>query len=292
MVPGPVAVRWTSLACSALAEAGQSSDVRLTAAAAVLRRTQQQAAFPTLGSPAGGWSASGGSGWPTALDTAEAVSALSKLALADYSPQIRDGADWLVAQQDSAGSWSYAVRNTVPGAYGPCAHLTAKAVCALIDAGAAADDRYVKKALAWLARQQEPSGHFTAMWYRGYTIPTAAVVEAYCGTVGRRHQVTRRACEWLLGTQREDGSWSAGQSVGVSTVEETASALRALRMAGMSSYAPPIVQGVKWLMSRQRTNGTWPAEPVNEHLRFQHRYADDLVATSFALQALATMRGS
>ncbi|MEU3516875.1 prenyltransferase/squalene oxidase repeat-containing protein [Streptomyces sp. NPDC006654] len=288
----PLHVRWTSLACSALADTGRSSDSKLAAAAAMLRQTQHQVPFPTLGVPAGGWSASGGPGWATALDTAEAVSALSKLTVADCSSEVREGAGWLRTQQDSAGSWSYAVRDTVPGAYGPCAHLTAKAVCALLDAGASAADKSIKKAVRWLTGRQDPSGYFTAMWYRGHTIATATVIEAYCRAAGRRNKVVVDACEWLLRTQREDGSWSAGQSVGVSTVEETASAVRALRIAGVSSFASPVLRGAEWLMARQRTNGMWPGEPVNEHVRFQHRYTDDLTATAFALRALVALRGA
>ncbi|MEU9553862.1 prenyltransferase/squalene oxidase repeat-containing protein [Streptomyces fumanus] len=287
----PSHVRWTSLAGSALAAAGLASDIRLAATAHVLARAQHQADFAPLGVPAGGWSASGGPGWATTLDTAEAVSALAALALTDRTAEIREGVRWLTDQQDSAGSWSYAVRDTLPGAYGPCAHLTATAVRALIDAGTPADDKHVKKALHWLARRQDASGYFTAMWFRGHTIATAAVAETYCRVGDGEHAVAARARDWLLRTQRRDGSWSAGQSVGVSSVEETASALRALLATGLTVYAPPVARAVQWLIARQRTNGTWPGEPVNEHVRLQHRYADDLVATALALRALSAVRG-
>ncbi|MFJ4153035.1 prenyltransferase/squalene oxidase repeat-containing protein [Streptomyces galbus] len=284
----PLAVRWTSLASSALTAAGVGGDPRLAHTVAALSRAQQTR-FSALGIPAGGWCSAGTPGWPTVLDTAETVTALSGLPAAEHWTSMRQGADWLRSQQSSAGSWSFAVHGIAPGDRIPCAQLTARAVCALIAAGAPAGSAQVRKALRWLDKQQERTGAFKAMWYRGSTIATGSVVEAYARAGAKSSVTFRRGFDWLLATQREDGSWSAGESVGVSTVEETSVALRALLAAGLPVYAPEALRAARWLLHRQRTDGMWRGEPVHEHVRLQYRYADDLMATALALRALGAL---
>ncbi len=284
--PASLDVRWASLVITALVDGDCADDTRLRATRDMLHRTQQSVPFPSHRGRAGGWSPSGTPSWPTAQATAEAVSALSRLSQFTDNEQAKRGADWLVSQQDSRGSWSLAVRNSSRGPYGPCAHLTAQAVRALLDSGLDSNHARVAKALRWLSTQQDEDGSFTSLWYRGNTMATSAVIEAFHQAGRTSGRTCRRALDWLARAQRSTGAWSASQDAGVSTVEETASALSALLQAGLPASSVYVTRAVQWLVNRQRTDGTWPAEPVNEYIRLQCRFADELIATSLAVRAL------
>jgi squalene-hopene/tetraprenyl-beta-curcumene cyclase len=184
------------------------------------------------------------------------------------------------------------MRNTKSGPFGPCPHLTAQAVQALLDSGLDASNKHVLKALRWLSARQEQDGSFQSLWHRGHTIATAAVVEALCRTEAVNHSMFRRAVDWLILAQRPNGAWSASAGAGFDTVEETASALSALLQSGMSANSVHVKLAAQWLMDRQRSDGTWPAEPVNEYIRFQYRFADETIGTSLAVRALGLLMRS
>ncbi|MFD5392511.1 prenyltransferase/squalene oxidase repeat-containing protein, partial [Streptomyces sp. NPDC127074] len=241
-----------------------------------------------------------------ALETAESSAILLKLPGGADDRHVRAGLGWLTATQDAAGSWSLAVRNSKPGGFGPCPQMTAKAVGALLDSGAGADDPRVAKAMRWLLGRQRPDGSFEAMWYRGGTPGTAAALEALsrAGRTGEHHRAAARARDWLLRTRHPDGSWStgegtqpgegtqSGEGTRPGTVEETAWALRGLRAAGLSPADPALAAAARWLVDAQRTDGGWTPGPVNEYVRGCARYADDGIAAGLALRALAHYRSA
>ncbi|MFI0775868.1 prenyltransferase/squalene oxidase repeat-containing protein [Streptomyces sp. NPDC021212] len=290
----PLDVTWSSFAASALLEAGYAQDPRLTPTRAMFHGRQQNTPFAALGCPPGYWGFSSAHSWPMALETAEISSVLLRLPGGDDDPHVRRGIDWLTRTQDSAGSWSLAVRNSKPGGFGPCPQMTAKAVRALLDHGAGAGDRRVAKAVRWLIAQQRADGSYEALWYRGRTAGTSVVLETLCRTVGAAHPAAARASAWLLRAQHDDGSWggaSAGEDgAAPGTVEDTAWALYALLAAGHDPGSRPVTAAAHHLTDAQRPDGGWAGSPVNEYIRFCYRYADDLIASGLALRALAGLR--
>ncbi|RNG30435.1 prenyltransferase/squalene oxidase repeat-containing protein, partial [Streptomyces botrytidirepellens] len=290
----PLDVTWSSFAASALLEAGYAQDPRLRATRAMFHGRQQNTPFAALGCPPGYWGFSSAHSWPMALETAEISSVLLRLPGGGGDPHVRRGIDWLTRTQDSAGSWSLAVRNSKPGGFGPCPQMTAKAVRALLDHGAGTGDRRVVKAVRWLVAQQRADGSYEALWYRGRTAGTSVVLETLCRTVGAAHPAAARAAAWLLRTQADDGSWdggaSADESGGGGTVEDTAWALYALLAAGHAPGSRPVTAAARHLTDAQRPDGGWAGSPVNEYIRFCYRYADDVIASGLALRALARLR--
>ncbi|MFC4494291.1 prenyltransferase/squalene oxidase repeat-containing protein [Streptomyces ovatisporus] len=289
----PLDVTWSSFATAALLEAGYAADPRLTATRAMFHRRQQDEPFAALGCPPGFWGFSSVSSWPMALETAEVSSALLQLPGGREDIHARRGIDWLTAMQDRSGSWSLAVRGSRPGGFGPCPHMTAKAVRALLDHGVPPRDRRVVRALEWLARVQHEDGSFEAMWYRGPTPGTSVVLETLCRAGRSGSSQARRARDWLLRTQAADGSWASGEDgpdAPRGTVEETAWALHALLAAGTGPDSRAVVAAARRLTDAQCTDGSWQGAAVNEYVRRCSRYADDGIASGLALRALARLR--
>jgi squalene-hopene/tetraprenyl-beta-curcumene cyclase len=326
----PLDVTWSTFATSALLEAGHADDPRLEATRAMFRERQQREPFAALGCPPGYWGFSSAHSWPMALETAEVGSALMRMPGGADDVHARRGVEWLTATQDPRGSWSLAVRGSRPGGFGPCPHMTAKAVRTLLDQGASAQDRRVAKALRWLGRAQLPDGSYEAMWYRGRTAGTAVVLETVCRAGLGDGPTARRARERLLSTQSEDGSWAtpdaedpataagadaraaarredstgtenstgtgpgdgsgSGSRARSGTVEDTAWALHALLTAGADPHGEPVAAAARRLTDWQRTDGSWQGGPVNEYVRHCSRYADDGIASGLALRSLARLR--
>ncbi|MFJ5223986.1 prenyltransferase/squalene oxidase repeat-containing protein [Streptomyces sp. NPDC088400] len=301
-------ITWSGFAASALLEAGRADDPRLAGTRAMFHERQQNTPFTALGCPGGYWGFSSARSWPMALETAEISSALLRLpggagdsdghdSDGHGDDHVRRGIAWLTSVQDSAGSWSLAVRNSRPGGFGPCPYMTAKAVDALLDSGVGTDDPRVTRAVRWLLARQAPDGSFEALWYRGRTPGTAVVLETLCRTVGATHPAAERARERLVGTQRDDGSWGTGDDAEPGTgedakgsTEETAWALHALLAAGLGPGDRTVESAARRLAGAQRPDGGWAGAPVNEYIRFCYRYADDQIASGLAVRALARLR--
>ncbi|MCH6160763.1 prenyltransferase/squalene oxidase repeat-containing protein [Streptomyces marispadix] len=304
----PLDVTWSTFATSALLEAGHAEDPRLEATRAMFRERQQNEPFAALGCPPGYWGFSSAHSWPMALETAEVGSALMRMPGGAGDVHARRGVEWLTAMQDPSGSWSLAVRGSKPGGFGPCPHMTAKAVRTLLDQGASPQDRRVVRALRWLSRVQLPDGSYEAMWYRGRTAGTSVVLETFSRAGLGDGPTGRRARERLLNTQSEDGSWATpdeedpataagadsrdAAGTGSGTVEETAWALHALLAAGADPHGEPVAAAARRLTDWQRTDGSWQGAPVNEYVRHCSRYADDGIASGLALRSLARLRAA
>ncbi|MDQ1740250.1 MAG: squalene-hopene/tetraprenyl-beta-curcumene cyclase, partial [Pseudonocardiales bacterium] len=240
----------SGFAATGLIAAGYAGDPRLEQTRELFARCQQHAEFTVLACPPGGWGFSGPRGWPVTLESAEIIAALAGLPGSEADPVLRTGLEWLRGRQDSRGSWSLWVRDTKLANDGPCPSITSQGITALLDAGEPADGAEVGKAVSWLLTQQRPDGTFENLWYRDYTTGTSAVLAALAragrGSDPVTGSVVDKARQWLLDTQRPDGSWGDGTdgADSVSSVEETAWALHALLEADPDPAAQPVTRAV------------------------------------------------
>jgi squalene-hopene/tetraprenyl-beta-curcumene cyclase len=69
------------------------------------------------------------------------------------------------------------------------------------------------------------------------------------------HPAVKRAVDWLLAEQEEDGSWFGRW--GTNYIYGTWSALAGLNAAGTDLASAPIRRAVDWLLSKQRPDGSW-----------------------------------
>ncbi|HEY2073470.1 MAG TPA: squalene--hopene cyclase [Gaiellaceae bacterium] len=146
---------------------------------------------------------------PTADVTAHA---LEVLAPEGYDASVERGLRWLLAEQESDGSW-YG-RWGVNHLYGTGAALPALEAC-----GLSRDHPAMRRAVAWLDSVQQENGGFgedirsyaDPAW-RGrapFTTPsqTAWALLGYVAAGNAEDQGARRAADYLCAVQRSDGDW-------------------------------------------------------------------------------------
>ncbi|KAI0044521.1 terpene synthase [Auriscalpium vulgare] len=133
-------------------------------------------------------------------------------------------------------------------------------------------DRTIKKAIGYLHRSQKPEGGWLGSWGICFTYATMFALEslALVGETYTTSESARRACEFLLSKQRDDGGWGESYKTcetGVwvdhenTQVVQTAWAAMALMYANYP-HPGPIARAVKLVMWRQQEDGSWPQEAI------------------------------
>lgn len=278
----------TGYAVHALAE---SEDVaaqdRLRTTARWLRAAQWQRPFTPLGMPAGGWSWANPTGWPESEDTAVVLSTLGLLGASSSDQEIQAGLRWLLGRQNKDGSWSEWMLNSSMVHDGPCPGVTAHVLLALREFDVdGSHEGAIRRGLAYFEREQDDDGGFSSLWFRDRTHGTAKVLETYAA-FGEDSPVAKRARQWLLDNQREDGAWPLTVDYGPpdgGTVEETAWAVYSLLLAGEPADADCVTSAIEYLVARH-TESTWRPSAVGMYYD-QLNYSDDLIAHTYALRAI------
>lgn len=233
-----------------------------------------------------GWAFEFANAWyPDIDDTAIVVMALAGARLpgaeedAARHAAVDRATRWLLAMQSSSGGWaSFDKDNTakhvakIPFAdFGevldpPSADVTAHVVEMFGRLGWKATARPIRKALAYLKREQEPDGAWFGRWGVNYVYGTSAVLPALAA-IGEdmRQPYVRKAVDWLLAHQNADGGWGetcasyvdpALRGEGESTASQTAWALVGLLAAGEREHAA-VAHGLAYLTRTQQHDGTW-----------------------------------
>ncbi|MFJ6686750.1 copalyl diphosphate synthase [Streptomyces werraensis] len=94
----------------------------------------------------------------------------------------------------------------------------------------------------WLLSQQHPSGYWGDKWHASPYYATERCVTAFseCTSLANRDAV-RSAADWVLSTQRDDGSWGVWDG----TAEETAYAVNILLRTPDKSGRPEVAQALE-----------------------------------------------
>jgi squalene-hopene/tetraprenyl-beta-curcumene cyclase len=219
-------------------------------------------------------------------DTALAAHALLETGAPRAVRAAKDGLDWLVERQVKdivgdyaarrpdapAGGWAFQYANP----HYPDLDDTAVVVMALDRADS---DRFadsISRATPWVQALQSKGGgwaafdadnthfhlnHIPFADHGALLDPPTADVTARClGMICQlghapAHPAVKRAVDWLLAEQEEDGSWFGRW--GTNYIYGTWSALAGLNAAGVDLASPPIRRAVDWLLSKQRPDGSW-----------------------------------
>jgi squalene-hopene/tetraprenyl-beta-curcumene cyclase len=226
--------------------------------------------------------------YPDLDDTAVVVMALDRARGrvapgAHYDEAIARGREWVEGLQSQNGGWGafdadnvYHYLNNIPFAdHGalldpPTADVTARCVGMLAQLGEPIDSPRMKSALNYMERVQEKDGSWFGRWGVNYIYGTwSALAGLNAADVGANAPMVRRAAEWLISIQNEDGGWGEncdsyrldykGYEPAPSTASQTAWALLGLMAAGCVEH-PAVIRGIRYLEMTQAEDGLWPQE--------------------------------
>ncbi|RYP78013.1 hypothetical protein DL769_003285 [Monosporascus sp. CRB-8-3] len=134
-------------------------------------------------------------------------------------------------------------------------------------------EAFIGRSLKWIKSYQRPDGSFYGNWAICFTYATMFALESL-RSIGERYEnssPSKRACDFLISKQREDGGWSESYKsceVGVYTEHPTGSqvVMTAWALIGLmkADYPDiePIRRGIKLIMDRQQPNGEWKQEAI------------------------------
>jgi squalene-hopene/tetraprenyl-beta-curcumene cyclase len=315
----------TALACHALLEVGGAeNEARVRAALEWLAPLQ---VLDVKGDWAvqrpdvrpGGWAFQYANPYyPDVDDTAVVVTAMDRAfrgAAQPYDEAIARGREWIEGLQSRNGGWGafdadneYDYLNHIPFAdHGalldpPTADVSARCVSMLAQLGDKPETSpRLKAGVDYLLAEQMPDGSWFGRWGMNYIYGTWSTLCALnAAGVRPEHRAMRRAVDWLVAIQNEDGGWGEdgdsykldyrGYEKAPSTASQTAWAVLALMAAGEVDHLA-VARGIAYLQARQAEDGLWTEElftatgfPRVFYLRY-HGYAK-----FFPLWALARYR--
>ncbi len=219
--------------------------------------------------------------YPDLDDTAAVGWALARAGRAEDRDSIEKAADWLTGMQSSNGGFAaYDVDNThyylneIPFADHkalldpPTADVTGRVVAFLAYLARPRDRDILRRAVAYLLREQESSGAWFGRWGTNYIYGTWSVLMALAELDDPSLKpAMERAAHWLRAVQQSDGGWGENNdSYGdpglagmgqASTAAQTAWACLGLMAAG-DQDSPALHRGIAWLQMYQEEDGRWP----------------------------------
>ena len=220
--------------------------------------------------------------YPDTDDTAQVLLALSKVdnPRERYQYEVAQRAiAWEFAMQCNNGGWaSFDKDNTkiifqhIPFADHnaildpPTVDVTGRALQMLATYGYTRDDKRVDKAVKFILSEQEPDGSWFGRWGVNYIYGTFLALRGLEAIGFDQHEPQmQQAAEWIRMVQNPDGGWGETcgsyhdpdtRGVGPSTPSQTAWALLGLLAAG-DDRSDSIAKGIRWLLDRQRPDGSW-----------------------------------
>ena len=223
--------------------------------------------------------------YPDVDDTAVVAMAMdrvqSKSGGKDFDPSLARAREWIVGMQSENGAWGafdadneFYYLNNIPFAdHGalldpPTEDVTARCVSMLAQFGeTVANSAPVQRAVDYLRRVQLAEGSWYGRWGMNYVYGTWSVLCAL-NTAGVDHGAPemRKAVDWLVRIQNEDGGWGEdgssykldyhGYEKALSTASQTAWALLGLMATGDVDH-PAVARGIKYLTAHQGIDGFW-----------------------------------
>ena len=254
--------------------------------------------------------------YPDTDDTAEILMALHRIENKDTRFKLKEfqrALTWLLSMQSKNGGWGafdqdndLEILNKIPFAdHGamldpPTVDVTGRILWLLGILGYKKDHPQVRRAIAFVKRNQEADGSWYGRWGVNYIYGTFLALTGL-RSIGEAmdRDFVRKAVDWLEAHQNEDGGWGETcdsyedpglRGTGASTASQTAWAILGLLAAGQAE-GEPVRRGVEYLIAQQNEAGTWWEDqftgtgfPVHFFIKY-HMYQH-----YFPLMALARYR--
>jgi squalene-hopene/tetraprenyl-beta-curcumene cyclase len=280
---------WDTAICAfALGEAGVVDDPRMTSAAdwliskEVRRKGDWSVKRPDT-EPSGWAFEFANEFYPDIDDTAMVLLALMHAKASKPEAQAaaeRRAINWLLAMQSGDGGWAafdvdnnWAVLNEVPFAdhnamLDPtCPDITGRVLECLCRRGMTGHDA-VKRAVRYLLKAQEKDGSWYGRWGVNYIYGSFLAMRGLAASKSADAvDAVSKAARWLRLIQNADGGWGESCAsyerdhfvAAPSCVSQTAWAVLGLLAAG-DRDSTHLRRGIRYLLDRQRPDGTWPEE--------------------------------
>ena len=226
--------------------------------------------------------------YPDLDDTAVVVMAMDRsrrqTRSTEYDIAIARGREWIEGMQSRDGGWAafdvnnleYYHNNIPFSDHGalldpPTEDVTARCVSMLAQLGLTAQSSPALAAgVDYLRRTQLAEGSWYGRWGLNYIYGTWSVLSALnAAAVDHRDPAMRKAVDWLVSIQNEDGGWGEdatsyrldykGFEGAPTTASQTAWALLGLMAAGEVEH-PAVARGVEYLKGTQTEKGLWDEE--------------------------------
>jgi squalene-hopene/tetraprenyl-beta-curcumene cyclase len=223
--------------------------------------------------------------YPDVDDTAVVAMAMDRVqnlsGAKDFDASLARAKEWILGMQSENGAWGafdadneFFYLNNIPFAdHGalldpPTEDVTARCLSMLAQFGdTAANSEAVARAIAYLRGTQLAEGSWYGRWGMNYIYGTWSVLCALnAAGVDRGAPEMRKARDWLVAIQNEDGGWGEdgtsykldykGYERATSTASQTAWALLGLMAVGDVDHAA-VARGIKYLAETQGADGFW-----------------------------------
>lgn len=219
--------------------------------------------------------------FPDVDDTIEVLHVLHRLSIPwnEKAKACRLGLDWLLSMQNADGGWgafdrnqTFEIANRIPFSdHRACLDpsspdIAGRMIEFLASRSFSAGHPSVKKALAYLWREQSPFGGWWARWGIDYLYGTWCVLTGLQALGGDMNDPrARKAADWLESIQHADGGFgespeSYRENAFVdwkrSVPSQTAWALMGLIAAGRASGSAAR-RATHWLLDHRNENGSW-----------------------------------
>ncbi|HEY7302456.1 MAG TPA: squalene--hopene cyclase [Xanthobacteraceae bacterium] len=223
--------------------------------------------------------------YPDVDDTAVVAMAMDRAqrlsGRADLHDSIARAREWILGMQSRNGGWgafdadnTHHYLNHIPFAdHGalldpPTEDVSARCVSMLTQLGdVPAKEPRVARALEYLRGAQLEDGSWFGRWGMNYIYGTWSVLCALnAAGIDPRSGEVRKAVDWLVRIQNEDGGWGEdgssyrldyrGYEPAPSTASQTAWALLGLMAAGEVDHAA-VTRGIAYLLGSQGADGLW-----------------------------------
>ncbi|EEA03553.1 squalene-hopene cyclase [Burkholderia sp. H160] len=223
--------------------------------------------------------------YPDVDDTAVVAMAMHRSAALTQSDVDREAIararEWVVGMQSSDGGWGafepentqYYLNNIPFSDHGalldpPTADVSGRCLSMFAQIGELPQSSEpARRAFDYMLQEQEPDGSWYGRWGLNYIYGTWTALSSL-NAAGMPHDDPRmrRAAQWLVSIQNEDGGWGeGGESYKLdyhgyerapSTASQTAWALLGLMAAGEVNHEA-VARGIDYLQREQREHGLW-----------------------------------
>jgi squalene-hopene/tetraprenyl-beta-curcumene cyclase len=233
----------------------------------------------------GGWSFEFENTWyPDVDDTAVILMLLWRYRDAQImNPEnLQKGINWILGMQSKDGGWgafdadnNRKILNNIPfgdleALIDPSTpDLTGRALEILGLAGYGLSNIRVQKAINFIQKKQGKDGTWWGRWGVNYLYGTWSVLMGLCSVGENMNKpYVQKAVTWLKINVNQDDGWGecceSYESIrfkanGRSTASQTAWAIMALIAAGEGT-SEEVIRGIRYLVNRQRDDGTWDEE--------------------------------